>query len=379
MAKIRAIKSMITGKASDSQPPEAAGGTSSTPAAQGEGAVLALASEQAVGRSKKRSRKDKAEQNLADKDSTVHASTDLGDQTEQPITGPSKRSSAPPVWSPKLSYKGRAVSIADSVYADKDYSFGFNMTKGLLLPVDMKKHDELSDLKVLRLAAKSIVLKNYLAHERMIAVRQSLRDAISDNKAKTAELTNLKAAQEAAEAERDTLSQKLARAEEDKQRVVQLTKARYLAELQKLRDAHKAERDKAVDDGEDRGYVEDERTYEQQVQATKDIFFQCGWKAAVEKVGLGQDAEMFQNPPAAYIPAYIQAYTSVAQKRLIEKAKKAAEEEAAAVQPTEPNPPEASEGAEDREAEQKVVAVADAETEDAEVGLAEQNVLLDLD
>ncbi|GMP76914.1 hypothetical protein CsSME_00033385 [Camellia sinensis var. sinensis] len=158
MAKIRAIKSMITGKASDSQPPEAAGGTSSTPAAQGEGAVLALASEQAVGRSKKRSRKDKAEQNLADKDSTVHASTDLGDQTEQPITGPSKRSSAPPVWLPKLSYKGRAVSIADSVYADKDYSFGFNMTKGLLLPVDMKKHDELSDLKVLRLAAKSIVL-----------------------------------------------------------------------------------------------------------------------------------------------------------------------------------------------------------------------------
>ncbi|GMP57813.1 hypothetical protein CsSME_00021732 [Camellia sinensis var. sinensis] len=219
MAKIRAIKSMITGEASDSQPPEAAGETSSTPAAQGEGAVLALASEQAVGRSKKRLRKDKAEQHLTDEDSTEHASTDLGDQTEQPITGPSKRSSAPPVWLPELSYKGRAVCTTDSVYADKDYSLGFNMTKGLLLPVDMKKHDGLSDLKVLCSAVKSIVLaaqKNYLAHERMIAVQQSLRDAISDNKAKTAELTNLKAAQEAAEAERDTLIQKLARAEEDK-------------------------------------------------------------------------------------------------------------------------------------------------------------------
>ena len=49
MAKIRAIKSMITGEASDSQPPKAAGGTSSTPAVQEEGVVLALASEQAAG------------------------------------------------------------------------------------------------------------------------------------------------------------------------------------------------------------------------------------------------------------------------------------------------------------------------------------------
>ncbi|XP_028092209.1 uncharacterized protein LOC114292435 [Camellia sinensis] len=218
------------------------------------------------------------------------------------------------------------------------------MIKELILPADMKKHDELSDLKAAQ--------KNYLAHERMIAVRQSLWDAISNNKAKTAKLTKLKAAQEVAEAERDTLSQKMARAKEDKQRAVQLTKARYLAELRKLRDAHKAKRDKAVDDAEDCGYAE---------------------------VGLGQDAEMFQNPPAAYVPAYMQAYASAVQKRLIEEAKKAAEEEASAVQPAEPNPPEASEGAEDREAEQEVVAVADAETEDAKVGLAEQNVLLDLD
>ncbi|GMP48022.1 hypothetical protein CsSME_00015524 [Camellia sinensis var. sinensis] len=246
----------------------------------------------------------------------------------------------------------------------------------------MKKHEELSDLKVLRSVVKSIVLvvqKNYLAHERMIAVRQSLWGAISDNKAKTAELTKLKAALEAAEAECDTLSQKVARAEEDKQRAVQLTKARYLAELHKLQDAHKVERDKAVDDAEDRGYAEGERTYERQVQTTTDIFFQCGWKAAVEKVGLGQDAEMFQNPPAAYIPAYMQAYASTAQKRLIEEVKKAADEEVATVQLAEPNPSEAYEGAEDREVEQEFVAVADAETDDAEVGLAEQNALVNLD
>ena len=89
----------------------------------------------------------------------------------------------------------------------------------------------------------------------MIAVRQSLRNAIAGNKAKTAEIAKLKAAQEATEAERDSLSQKLGQAEEDKQRAVKQTKARYLAELRKLRDAHKKKKDKADDDAEDRGYV----------------------------------------------------------------------------------------------------------------------------
>lgn len=57
-----------------------------------------------------------------------------------------------------MKYKGHVVTTADSVYTDKDYSFGFNMTKGLLLPADIKKHEELSDLKVSRSAAKSIML-----------------------------------------------------------------------------------------------------------------------------------------------------------------------------------------------------------------------------
>lgn len=144
--------------------------------------------------------------------------------------------------------------------------------------------------------------------------------------------------------------------------------------MRKLRDAHKVEKDKAVDDAEDRGYAKGERTYERQVQATKDIFFQCGWKAAVEKVGLGQDAEMFQNRPAAFIPHYMQAYASAAQKRLIEEAKKAFEEEAAAAaQQAEQTSPEASQGAEDEVAERGVVAVEGADDE-AEEGLPEQTV-----
>ncbi|GMQ10457.1 hypothetical protein CsSME_00053451 [Camellia sinensis var. sinensis] len=223
MAKIRAIKSMITSEASDSQPLEASVGTSFIPVVQEEGAVMALASEQATGRSKKRPRKNQTEQHLADEDSTEHASIDLGDQTEQPIIEPSTGSSALPVWSPELSYKGWVVSTVDLVYADKDYSLGFNMTKGLLLPADMKKHEELSDLKVLRSVAKSIMLvaqKNHLTHKRMIFVRKSLREAILDNKAKAAELQKLKAAQEESEVERDKLAERLSWADEDKQRAL---------------------------------------------------------------------------------------------------------------------------------------------------------------
>ncbi|GMP84860.1 hypothetical protein CsSME_00038223 [Camellia sinensis var. sinensis] len=79
MAKIRAIKSMITGEVGESQKPEETGGTSSTPAGQQEGAVLALASEQPAGRSKKRPRKEQTGPRLADEDSTDRVSTELGD------------------------------------------------------------------------------------------------------------------------------------------------------------------------------------------------------------------------------------------------------------------------------------------------------------
>ncbi|GMP50132.1 hypothetical protein CsSME_00016871 [Camellia sinensis var. sinensis] len=374
MAKIKAIKSLITGEEDEPQNVEAIGGTSSAPPVQGDGAVLALASEQPAGRSKKRPRNEKIGPRLADEDSTDHISTELGDQTEQPRASKSK-GPAPPVWAPEFKYQGRAVSAEDSVYADKDYSLGFNLTKGLILPADMKKHDELSDLKVLHSAAKSIVLaaqKNYLAHDRMIKVRQSLRDAIAENKAQKEEIAKLKAAQEAVEAERDILSQKVDRANEDKLRAVKSTKARYLAELRKLRDAHKAERDKAVDDAEDRGYAQGEKTYERQVQATKDIFFQCGWKAAVEKVGLGQDSDMFINPSAAYIPVYMQAYSKATQNRLITDARKEAEEEAAATKLAKQNPLEASPSAE--EEADRDVAVVEGTDDDAEEILSEQNV-----
>ncbi|XP_028053165.1 uncharacterized protein LOC114257583 [Camellia sinensis] len=288
MAKIKAIKSMITGEEGESQKPEATGGTSSTPAGQQEGAVLALASEQPAGRSKKWPRKEQTGPRLADKDSTDRVSIELGDQTEQPQTGKSKGPATPP-------------------------------------------------------AAQ----KNYLAHDRMIKVRQSFRDAIAKNKVQKVEIEKLKAAQDVVAAEGDELRLKVDRAEADKQRAMKSNKARYLAELRKLRDAHKEEKDKAVDDVEDRGYAQGEKTYERQVQATKDIFFQCGWKAAVEKA---------------------------TQNRLIAEARKEAEEEAAAAQQTEQTSPAVSQDADDEEVIDREVVTVEGADNEAEENLPERNV-----
>ena len=176
----------------------------------------------------------------------------------------------------------------------------------------------------------------------MIKVRQSLRDAIAENKVQKAEIEKLKAAQDVVAAERDELRLKVNRAEADKQRAVMSNKARYLAELRKLRAAHKEEKDTAVDDAEDRGYAQGEKTYERQGQTTKDIFFQCSWKAAVEKVGLGQDSDMFINPPTAYIPVYMLAYSQATQNRLIAVVWKEAEEKVATAQQTEQTSPAVS-------------------------------------
>ncbi|GMP46655.1 hypothetical protein CsSME_00014717 [Camellia sinensis var. sinensis] len=84
MAKICAIKLMITGEPSDSQHAETPGGQTSMPAVH-EGPVLALASEHVSGRSKKRPRWTSTKQRWADEDSTEQPFADQGDQTEQPL------------------------------------------------------------------------------------------------------------------------------------------------------------------------------------------------------------------------------------------------------------------------------------------------------
>lgn len=99
----------------------------------------------------------------------------------------------------------------------------------------------------------------------------------------------------------------------EKQKSQQVTKTRYIAKLRKLRDAHKDKLEKQVDDVKDCGYVEGKKTYARQVEATKNIFFQCGWKVAAEKLGLAQDSDVFKNPLAAFILAHTHAYSNAVQ------------------------------------------------------------------
>lgn len=54
-------------------------------------------------------------------------------------------------------------------------------------------------------------------------------------------------------------------------------------------------------DTDDRGFKEGEETYVHQCEVAKDIFFKCGWKAAVEKLGQSHDSEIFLNPHSHFI------------------------------------------------------------------------------
>ena len=140
-----------------------------------------------------------------------------------------------------------------------------------------------------------------------------MREAIADNKSKTAELEKLKTAHEILLTERDLLAEKLAKAKEEKDKAVQAKNERYLAELPELRTIHRAELKKEVDDAKDWGYAEGESVYGRQVASAKDIFFQCVWKMAAEKLGQALESELFNNPPPAFIPSYMQAYAAVVQ------------------------------------------------------------------
>ncbi|CAL5437487.1 unnamed protein product [Camellia sinensis] len=93
---------------------------------------------------------------------------------------------------------------------------------------------------------------------------------------------------------------------------------RELAKLEKEKDAEIAELKKSADDADDCGYKEGEATYILQCEASKDIFFKCGWKAAVSKLGYGEETEVFQNPPLHFIPSYMADYANAIQQKLLQ-------------------------------------------------------------
>lgn len=80
----------------------------------------------------------------------------------------------------------------------------------------------------------------------------------------------------------------------------------FYAVLEELKKA----KDKTVDEAEDRSFKKAEESYTKQVKATKDIFFQFGWKAACEKLGQELKTEVFTSPPPVLLPDYMMPYAN---------------------------------------------------------------------
>lgn len=202
----------------------------------------------------------------------------------------------------KLTFRNRAIQSTDSVVADKDYTLAFNLAKSVCLPSNMEHHDHLTKLKAIRSATKSMVLamqKNHVTHKRVLELRKTTRQAVVEANAKSAELEESKQKMAELQTEIARLTGLVNSAEADKQKAAAVLKDKYLRELAKLKkkkDAEITKLEKSLEDAEDRGYKKGEATYIQQCEAAKDIFFKCGWKAAVVHLGHSQETEVFLHP-----------------------------------------------------------------------------------
>ena len=136
---------------------------------------------------------------------------------------------------------------------------------------------------------------------------------------KTAELAQSRQRSAELEAEVARLTGLVASADSDKQRAVTEVKDQYLwemAHLESKKDAEIAEWKKKAEDASKEGFKEAEAGYSQQCEAAKDLFFKCGWRSAVEKIGCGPETEVY-NAPEYFIPASLQDYADDIQKQFL--------------------------------------------------------------
>ncbi|GMQ09211.1 hypothetical protein CsSME_00052670 [Camellia sinensis var. sinensis] len=181
----------------------------------------------------------------------------------------------------------------------------FNLSKSVCLPLDMEHHDHLTELKAIRLTTKSMVLKNHVAHKRVLELRKTARSAVANANAKAAELKKAKLKLAELESKNLWLTELVNAVEADKQKALAEKKDHYLRELAKLekkKNAEVTELRKKIEDAEDRGFKEGEATY-----------------AAAIKLGQGQDTEIFLNPPPHFIPSYMTDYANVVQQKFLQE------------------------------------------------------------
>ncbi|XP_028086096.1 uncharacterized protein LOC114287029 [Camellia sinensis] len=310
MAKKRAVRALIT-ETNQPKVPQAG---------QTQEAVVALPTAQPSSSwPSKRARTSTTEPRLVDEDETVFPQ--ITSPSPEPERSDRDKSSD---WAPKLTFKNRAIQNTDSVVADKDHTLAFNLAKSVCLPHDMEHHDHLTELKAIRSATKSMVLamqKNHIAHKHVLELCKTTWLAVAEVDSKTVELNKAKQKMAELQSEVARLTGLVDTTEADKQKLLTELKDRYLRELAKVENKKNAkitELEKKMEEAEDRGYKESEATYILRCEAAKDIFFKCGWKAAVAQLGHGLETEVFLNPPLYFIPSYMAEYAYAIQQKFLQ-------------------------------------------------------------
>ena len=121
-------------------------------------------------------------------------------------------------------------------------------------------------------------------------------------------------------AENGRLAGLVSSAEAEKQKAAIGLKDKYLRELVKLekkKDTEITQLKESAKGAEKQGFKKAEDAYTQQCEAAKELFFKCGWRAAVEKLGHDSQTEVF-NPPAYFIPNSLVEYADAIQQQFLE-------------------------------------------------------------
>lgn len=163
------------------------------------------------------------------------------------------------------------------------------------------------------------IQKNTIAHKQIMELRKTTRHAIRDAEARAAELALSKQRSAELEAEVARLTGLVTSTESDKQRAMTEVKDKYLwemAELENKKNTEISELKQKAEDAFKEGFKEAEAGYSFQCEAAKELFFKCGWRGAVEKVGCGPETEVY-NAPEHFIPASLQEYADELQKQFL--------------------------------------------------------------
>ncbi|GMP37607.1 hypothetical protein CsSME_00009212 [Camellia sinensis var. sinensis] len=289
-----------------------------TPPSQSQPAVVALPSQQpSSSRRTKRARTAETEQVLVDEEE--HAIQPSLPPSPQPE--PTDRADSPK-WAPPLTFNDRDIKTTDSVVAEKDHQLAFNLAKSVCLPKDMEHHLKQlnTEMKSIRSASKSMILalqKNNITYKKVQELRKTTRQAMAEAEAKSAELEEARKEMAELRGEVGRLTGMVSSAEAEKQKTAIILKDKYLRELVKLERKKDAEIKERVKETDKQGFKRAEDAYAQQCNAAKELFFKCGWRGAVEKLGHDPQTEVF-NPPAYFIPNSLMEYANAIQQQFLE-------------------------------------------------------------